>query len=65
MNCEKVGRSDWKQLKVGEIGIFTLPNAKAVESARVAVSQLKRLEGMDFERVACNDTLTIAYRRTK
>lgn len=65
MNCEKVGRSDWKQLKVGEIGIFTLPNAKAVESARVAVSQLKRLEGMDFERVACNDALTIAYMRTK
>ena len=23
---EKVGRDDWKQLKVGETGVFTLPD---------------------------------------
>ena len=62
---EKVGRNDWKSLKVGEIGIFTLPNAKAVEVARVSVSDVKRLEGMDFERVETNEPLTLAYRRIK
>ena len=33
---EKVGREDWKQLKVGETGVFTLPDERALESARVA-----------------------------
>ena len=65
MVVEKVGRTEWKSLKVGEIGIFTLPNAKAVEVGRVAVSQLKRLEDMDFERVETNEPLTLAYRRVK
>jgi hypothetical protein len=45
--------------------MFTLPNAKAVEVARVAMSQVKRLEGMDFERIETNDPLTIAYKRLK
>ena len=65
MVVEKVGRSEWKSLKVGEIGIFTLPNAKAVEVARVSVSDVKRLEGMDFERVETNEPLTLTYRRVK
>ena len=65
MVAEKVGRNEWKSLKVGEIGIFTLPNAKAVEVARVSVSDVKRLEGMDFERVNTNEPLTLAYRRVK
>ena len=65
MVAEKVGRNEWKSLKVGEIGIFTLPNAKAVEVARVSVSDVKRLEGMDFERVDINEPLTLAYRRIK
>lgn len=65
MVAEKVGRNEWKSLKVGEIGIFTLPNAKAVEVARVSVSDVKRLEGMDFERVDTNEPLTLAYRRIK
>ena len=65
MVAEKVGRNEWKSLKVGEIGIFTLPNAKAVEVTRVSVSDVKRLEGMDFERVETNEPLTLAYRRIK
>ena len=65
MVAEKVGRNEWKSLKVGEIGIFTLPNAKAVEVARVSVSDVKRLEEMDFERVETNEPLTLAYRRIK
>ena len=28
---EKVGRNDWKQLKVGETGVYTLPDERAVE----------------------------------
>ena len=65
MKLEKVGRNEWKSLKVGEIGIFTLPNAKAVEVARVAVSQVKKLEDMDFERIETGEALTIAYKRIK
>ena len=65
MKLERVGRNEWKSLKVGEIGIYTLPDAKAVEVARVAAAQLKKLEGMDFERIVTNEPLTIAYRRLK
>lgn len=65
MKLDKVGRNEWKNLKIGEIGIFTLPNAKAVEVARVAVSQVKKLEDMDFERVETNEPLTIAYKRLR
>jgi hypothetical protein len=36
-----------------------------VEVARVAVSQVKKLEDMDFERVETNEALTIAYKRLK
>ena len=36
---EKVGRDDWKQLKVGETGVFTLPDERAVECARVALGR--------------------------
>ena len=65
MVVERVGRNEWKSLEIGQTGIFTLPNAKAVEVGRVALSQVKKLEGMDFERVETNDPLTIAARRTK
>lgn len=65
MILNKVGRNEWRSLKVGETGVFTLPNAKAVDVARVAVSQLKRLEGMDFERIDVSDSLTVAYKRIK
>ncbi len=65
MVVDKVGRAEWKALKVGEVGIFTLPTQKAMDVARVSVSDVKRLEGMDFERVETNDPLTIAYRRTR
>ena len=65
MIYEKAGREKWRRLKVGEVGIFTLPSYKAIESARVAVSQLKKLEGMDFERLKVNEPLTIAFKRIK
>ena len=39
---EKVGRNDWKSLKVGETGVFTLPDERAVESARVAAQDVKK-----------------------
>lgn len=65
MICEKVTRDDIRAIKVGEMGVFVLPNAKAVESARVQFSTMKRLEDMDFERVETGEALTIAYKRLK
>ena len=63
MICEKVGRAEWKALKIGETGVFTLPDEKAVEGARVAAQDVKRLEHYEFERVKTNDPLTIAFKR--
>jgi len=65
MICEKVTRDNIRAIKVGQMGVFALPNAKAVESARVQFSTMKRLEDMDFERVETGEPLTIAYKRLK
>lgn len=65
MITEKVSRDDIRALKIGQTGVFTLPNAKAVESGRVQFATLKRLEGMEFERVETGERLTIAYKRLK
>ena len=62
---EKVGRNDWKQLKVGETGVYTLPDEKAVESARVAAQDVKKYDHYDFERIKVAEPLTIAYKRIK
>lgn len=63
---EKVGREDWRSLNVGETGVFTLPTERALESARVSMSMVKRLDGYDFERVdVATDAMTIAYKRIK
>lgn len=63
MICEKVGRKEWQDLKVGETGIFTLPDERAVEVARVAAQDVKRLDHYMLERVKTNDKLTIAFKR--
>ena len=65
MVTDKVTRDDIRAIKIGQTGIFTLPNAKAVESGRVQFSTMKRLEDMDFERVETGEPLTIAYKRVK
>lgn len=65
MEAKSIGRDDLRALKVGEWGVWTLPDAKAVESARVTVSTMKRLEGMEFERIPVKDPLVLAYKRTK
>jgi hypothetical protein len=65
MICEKVSRNDVRNIPVGQIGVFVLPNAKAVEVAKVQFSTMKRLEDMDFERVETGEPLTVAYRRIK
>lgn len=65
MVTEKVTRDDIRAIKVGQTGVFTLPNAKAVEVARVQFSTLKRLEDMDFERVDTGEPLTVAYKRVR
>lgn len=65
MVTDKVTRDDIRAIKIGQTGIFTLPNAKAVESGRVQFSTMKRLEDMGFERVETGEPLTIAYKRLK
>lgn len=65
MICENVSRNDIRALKVGETGFFTLPNFKALESARVQFCMMKKLEDMDFERVKTSEPMTIAYKRLR
>ena len=65
MTVERVSRDDIRAIEVGKTGVFALPNAKAVESARVQFANMKRLEDMDFERVDTGEKLTIAYKRLK
>lgn len=65
MTVERVSRDDIRAIEVGKIGVFALPNAKAVESARVQFANMKRLEDMDFERIDTGEKLTIAYKRLK
>jgi hypothetical protein len=65
MTVERVSRDDIRAIEVGKIGVFALPNAKAIESARVQFANMKRLEDMDFERVDTGEKLTIAYKRLK
>lgn len=68
-------------MKVGQTAIFTLPDKRAMESARVQFSSMKDREGADFERVPMeelkqtlgadfdtvvpDEKLTVAYRKTK
>ena len=57
MKLEKVGRGEWDALEIGAIGIFTLPNKRAREVARVSLSQVKDLSEpqKDFERVSWDE----------
>lgn len=49
MICDYVSRKEIKALKVGQIGIFTLPTKKAKDSARVQFSKVKELEEGKFD----------------
>ncbi len=64
---QKVGRRDWLKLKIGELGVFTLPDRKAREAARVAVSHLRHKFGHDYVGIDLGDggdaKRSIAYRR--
>ena len=63
MTVEKVGRKHWQALKVGEMGIFTLPNERAKECARVAAQDVQKYDGYVLERVKVAEHCTIAYKR--
>lgn len=65
MICECLTRNAVRELEVGQVGLWTLPHLRAVESAIVTISRMKRVEGMDFERIETGEPLTIAYRRIK
>ena len=63
---DRVTRDDIRGIEVGQVGRFELPNQIAVYNARVAFSTMKRLYGMQFERVEGeHEPLTVAYRRVK
>lgn len=49
MICETVSRKEIRSMKVGQVGIFTLPNKKAKESVRVQFSKVKDLEEGKFD----------------
>lgn len=79
MICKSVSRHEIRAMKIGQTSIFTLPDYKAIETARVQFSIMKRREAMDFERVTMDElrnvlgndfesvvpdeSMTIAYRR--
>lgn len=81
MICKSVSREDIRALKVGQTGIFTLPDKWALDTAKVQFSSMKSREGAEFERVKMDElkqmlgndfatvvpdeTLTIAFRKTK
>lgn len=65
MEKERVSRDDVRNIKIGCTAVFTLPDEKAVETARVQFSTIKRLEGYDFEKQQVDEPLTIAYKRIK
>lgn len=81
MICEKVGRAEWQSMKVGDVRIYTLPDEKAKEAARVAAQDVKKndrydfqrffeqdlrqLLGGDFDAVVPNMETTIAFKRIK
>jgi hypothetical protein len=49
MICETVSRKEIRSMRVGQVGIFTLPNKKAKESVRVQFSKVKDLEEGKFD----------------
>lgn len=51
MISEKVGRAEWQSMKVGDVRIYTLPDEKAKEAARVAAQDVKRFEHYEFQRL--------------
>lgn len=55
MICSNVSRKEIRALMVGQTGIYTLPDYKAIESARVQFATMKKLENMDFERIDIKD----------
>ena len=65
MIVERVTREHVRALKVGEMGVYVLPSYKAVMVASSVFSIMKRLEGIECERVPTNEPLTIAYKRIK
>lgn len=65
MNVTRISRKDLRALKVGEVGVFTLPDAKAVEVGKVQAAMVKRLDDYEFERIKSADSLTLIYKRIK
>lgn len=65
MIIEKLGKKDIEAMEIGKLYVFTLPDRKAVKTARSQISQAKDYDNMDFESVKTDEPLTLAYRRIK
>lgn len=65
MILDKIGRDVLRQIEVGNVGVFQLPDMKSVYAARSVLSQMKAIEGLEFERMKSSDPLTLIYKRIK
>lgn len=65
MKKDRVTRDDVRNIEVGKVGEFTLPDKKAVFNAQVTFSVMKRYYGLLFERIDTGKPLTVAYKRIK
>ena len=62
---DKVTKEDLMKFNVGDQKVFTLPDERAVESARVAAQDVKKYDLYEFARIKVAEPLTIAFKRTK
>ena len=65
MAQEKVTRQELRDLHVGQTRIFTLTDAKKIESARQSTIALKREEGLEFLVKRDFDAVAISITRIK
>ena len=65
MAQEKVTRQELRNLHVGQTRIFTLTDAKKIESARQSTIALKREEGLEFLVKRDFDSVAISITRIK
>lgn len=65
MKKDRVSREDVRNMEIGKVVKFTLPNWIAVYNARSTICTMKRLYGFEIESVPTKEPFTVAYRRLK
>lgn len=61
----KLTRDEVRALPIGQLVVLDFETAKAADSARVTLHQMKRLEGMAFEKKRSSDPRIIIVKRIK